>query len=112
MSKKSIKRKVINVVEEVFSAGDFEGSLKSLKEKTDALIKKYGEDAYLNYDKYYSYPYDPEYYPSYEVKISREENDEEMNKRLEQEKETQEKIKKRELDELKRLQEKYAGEKK
>jgi len=112
MPKKSIKRKMITVVEETFSASDFEGSLKNLKQKTDALIKKYGENAYLNYDKYYSYPYDPEYYPSYEVQISREENDNELEKRLEQEKESQEQIKKRELAELARLQEKYAGEKK
>lgn len=107
MSKNKVVRKKINATEEIFSAGDFEGSLKSLKEKVEVLIKKYGEEAYLNYDKYYCQPYDNDYYPSFEVKVNRDETDEEMNKRLEQENLASEQIKKRELAELARLQEKY-----
>ncbi len=103
-------RKVIIVTEETFSASDFEGTLKSLLEKTQELIKKYGEDARLDYDKYFSYPYDNEYYPSYMVQVSRPETDDEMNKRISEEQSQKDKIRQRELAELERLSKKYNNE--
>ncbi len=103
-------RKVITVTEETFSAGDFEGTLKSLLEKTQELIKRYGEDARLDYDKYFSYPYDNDYYPSYMVQVNRPETDEEMQKRITEEQSQKEKIRQRELAELERLSKKYSSE--
>lgn len=107
---KKSNRKKINVTEETFSAGDFEGSLKYVLEKVEAMIEKYGSDARLNYDKYFSYPYDNDYTPSFEVIVSRDETDKEMNKRLEEEQNRADSIKEKELAELARLQKKYIGE--
>jgi hypothetical protein len=111
MAKNQKNRKVVTVTEETFSSGDFEGTLKSLLEKTQELIRKYGENARLDYDKYFSYPYDNDYYPSYMVQVSRPETDEEMNKRVAEEKSQQDKVRQRELAELERLSKKYNAEK-
>lgn len=80
------KKQMVREIKETFSAYEFESSnLKDLKEKVDALIAKYGESAKLNYDKNYYHPYDSEATPSYEVIVSREETDEEFNKRVNEE---------------------------
>lgn len=104
-------KKKITVTAETFSASNFEGNLGDLAQTVENLIKQYGKDAYLNYDKnyYYPYPYDSESTPSYEVRIVREENDEEYQKRLQEENKYRKEIEEREKVEFERLYKKYGA---
>lgn len=102
-------KKKITVTAETFSASNFEGNLGDLAQTVENLIKQYGKDAYLNYDKNYYYPYDSESTPSYEVRIVREENDEEYQKRLQEENKYRKEIEERERAEFERLSKKYGA---
>ncbi len=102
-------KKKITVTAETFSASNFAGNLGDLAQTVENLIKQYGKDAYLDYDKNYYYPYESEGTPSYEVRIVREENDEEYQKRLQEENKYRKKIEERERAEFERLSKKYGS---
>lgn len=76
MAKKYLK--IIETVNERFSPGDFDTKVVKLIADMQALVAKYGNGVYLDYDYEYSNYSSGEY----AVRIEREESDEERNKRL------------------------------
>ncbi len=99
--------KNVTETKDVFSPYNFEGSLRDLAQKIDALIAQYGESAYLDYDPNYYYPYDQVPSPSYFVKLERPETPEETQARLEQEAQWQRQREEQERKEFERLKEKF-----
>ncbi len=104
-------KKTITETKDIFSPSNFEGTLGDLSQKVEELIKQYGKDARLNYDKYFAYRYDNECTPSFEVLVNRQETDEEYQNRLQEENDYKKKIEEKERAEFERLSQKYGDKK-
>jgi hypothetical protein len=101
------KREIITVKAHTFSPSTFEGTLESVLKEVKDLIKEYGKDARLDYNKYFHYEYDNEASPRYEVLVCREETDEEYNTRVAVEKGLDLDRETRERAEFERLSKKF-----
>jgi hypothetical protein len=106
MTKKQKKHLVQENICDI-SPYDLEYSLKDLKKKVDEWIAKHGEDAYLNWDRYRHYDYDPEPSPTFYLRREREETNEELAQRLGKEKMIMEQHLARDRAEFERLQKKF-----
>ncbi len=104
-----MSKKVITVVAYSFSPSNFEGTLESIQKEIETLIKEYGKDARLDYNKYFYYPYEREASPQYEVMINREETDEEYETRIGKEQAMAVEREAREKAEFERLSKKFGA---
>ncbi len=102
----SIERKMVNRTKTLYD--EFEGKLKTIRERIDKLIEEVGEEAEL----YIDYGYDG--YNNYELRYQRLETEKEAEKRIKAAAKTRErnkaqKLKKEEAErkELARLLKKY-----
>lgn len=100
-------RKFIEQYGEEISPYDWDTTLKRVREQIDNLIEQYGEDARLDWDEHYRYPYDDHTSPRYTVVIDRFETDEEMAEREAKEDAQRKQQEARELKEYERLQAKF-----
>ena len=82
--KKQGKIKVYKTVDD-FSPYEVEGTTGGLLELATRLIEKYGPDANIDYDKYFTYPYEQNPSPRFNIIVTREETDEEYAARLQTE---------------------------
>lgn len=71
---------------DVISPYSFEGDLLSVIKTLNDFVARYGEKAYIDWDPYNHYRYDHDPSPIYNIYRKRDETDEEMNKRLDEEK--------------------------
>ena len=108
MAKKPVpkKRKVTVTLTDV-SPYELEGPLKRLKEQIEQWIKDHGEDAYLDWDPHHYESYDPNPSPRFNLKMDRDETEDEYDDRVEKERKHASMIEERERQELERLQQKY-----
>ena len=105
------KKKVISVCCDDVSPYELEGMLANVRDQIQSWIEKYGPTASLSWDGYHREPYSTEPSPRFEIKINREEIDEEFDKRIEREALQQSQQEARELAELERLQTKFGAKK-
>jgi hypothetical protein len=105
---KKVKRKIWETVDE-FSAGYLGGSLESAVEYLQELQAKYGPTVDLFYNKDYYYSYDNSPTPMYIVKITREETDEEYDKRMAEERARETAAAEQERKEFERLKVKFGS---
>ena len=103
------KRIKINKLVEDISTWEFEGTLATVLERIQALIKQHGPDARLNYNRHFYYDYDSQPSPRYELYVVQEENDEEFLKRLAEQAEHIRKREEAELAEFERLSKKFGA---
>lgn len=101
------KRKIINERVEEVSTWQFEGSLSSVLERVQEMIKEHGPDATLDYNRHFYYDYDNEPTPRYELYKKREENDAELKQRLFEEAEHTRKREEADKAEFERLSKKF-----
>ena len=102
--------KRITIIEEIdqISPHELDGkTFEQLCEYMKSQKAHYGDDAYIDWDAWFSFPYDSERSPRYIVKRKRLENDEEYNKRIEKEKKDADAKKAKDLAELERLKKLY-----
>ena len=104
--KKQTKKIITDTLFDV-SPYELEGQLSKVKEYIEDLIKRYGDDAFLAWDPWHSYPYDSERSPRYDLKKEREETDDEYKDRLDKERIHRSVVEARELEQLKTLIKKY-----
>lgn len=100
------KRKITDTMTEV-SPYDLEYSLADLQSRVAEWILKYGPSARLDWDPYFQHAYDPSPSPRFYIKVDREETDDELNARLEQEEAQRAAREARERAEFERLSEKF-----
>lgn len=105
------KKKVISVMLTDVSPYELEGTLGEVQATINRWITEHGIDSRLNWDPDYWPQYNDSPSPRYEIKINREETDEEFDKRIKHEALQQSQQEARELAELERLQKKFAGKK-
>jgi hypothetical protein len=103
------RRKINDMVDDV-STWEFEGTLATVLERVQAMIREHGPDARLDYNRNFYYDYDNDPSPRYELYIVREENDEEFNKRLAEQAEYDRKREEAEKAEFERLSKKFGVE--
>jgi histidinol dehydrogenase len=103
------ERKMITEKVDYVSNYEFEGSLQSILERIQDLIKEHGPEAVLDYNANYYYDYDTEPSPRYEIYIKREETDDEVKQRLFFEAEQIRQREEREKAEFERLAKKYGA---
>jgi beta-phosphoglucomutase-like phosphatase (HAD superfamily) len=102
-------RKIVTEQVDDVSLWEFDGTLTNAMRVIQDLIAKHGPEARLYYNAHFYYPYESSPSPRYEITIKREENDAELNKRLVEEAEQTRQREKRELEEFKRLSEKFGA---
>jgi len=76
------KKRIITVNLEDVSPYDFEGTLEQFRRQIDTWIEKFGEEAFLSWDPDNWLQYNDSPSPQYQIKINREETDEEYNRRI------------------------------
>jgi hypothetical protein len=103
------KRKIITEKVSYSSTYEFEGSLQSVLERVQELIKEHGPEAWLDYNPHYYYDYDNEPSPRYEIYIKREETDDEVKLRVLSEAEEKRKREDVERKEFERLSKKFGA---
>lgn len=107
MSKTDTKRRIITECVDHESPYSFEGKLSNVYEFVKGLLEQYGPDARLGWDPNYYYDYESSPTPRYSIDIDRLETDEEFQKRLDRQEIADKVQQEKELEDLRRLQEKY-----
>jgi hypothetical protein len=110
MAKKVPKRRITTILEDV-SPYDLECSLSDLGNKIQDWINKYGPDARLDWDAYFQYGHDSNPSPRFNIKIDREETEDEYDERLQKESVQQSAREAQERAEFERLRTKFEGKK-
>ncbi len=105
------KRRKINDRVDNLSTWEFEGTLSTVVERLQTLIKQHGPNARLDYNEHFYYDYDPNPSPRFELFVEREENDAELKQRLMQEAEYTRKREEAEKAEFERLSKKFGEQK-
>lgn len=100
--------KIRKQVEEI-SIWEFEGNLSTILERVQDLIKKYGPEARVDYNKNFYYEYDNEPSPRFELYVEREETDAELKLRVLQTAEHIRRHEEAEKAEFERLQAKFGA---
>jgi hypothetical protein len=104
------QRKVISEQISNFPAYTFEGTLSSVLERVQELVKIHGPDARLDYNQYFHYEYDNYPTPRYELYIDRVENDAEVKQRLFEQAEQIRKREESDKAEFERLSKKFGSQ--
>jgi hypothetical protein len=97
------QRKIITATVGEVSPYDLDTTLGNAKAHLEQLIVTYGVDARLDWDSNFYYPYDEKPSPRYHIRVNRPETDDEMAKRLAEEKTWKEAQAARDLAEFQRL---------
>lgn len=103
------ERKIINEQVDDVSMWEMEGTLATVLERIQELIKKHGPEARLDYNGNFYYPYENSPSPRYELYVKREETDKEFMDRRSEERRYQEERDAREKAEFERLAKKYGS---
>ena len=88
---------------------DFEGTLGQLRDRIEGSIREHGENARLDWQPTFYYPYDNEPSPRFEILVEQEETDEEYEKRMEKSRADNAVREARERAEFERLAKKYGA---
>jgi hypothetical protein len=103
------QKKVITDTSNHFSPSDFEGMLTDARDRIRDLINDYGPSARLYFDRDFHYDYDSNPSPQFFIHFSRDETNEEFEKRVKEEEQKKAAIEAREFAEYQRLQKKFGS---
>lgn len=98
------KKKMITEDAQTVSPYELDLPLSRLKERIEEFIAEYGPDARFDWDRDHWEPYDTSPSPRYTIKVVREETDQELAGRLATEAKVKEDQRKRDIEELERIQ--------
>jgi hypothetical protein len=103
------KKKIITVSVSEVSPYEFEGTLVDLRNQLYAWIDLYGPTARISWDPDHWPQYNDSPSPQYDIMVSREETDEEYNKRIKEEAVQKSVQEERDRKEFERLAKKFGG---